>query len=220
MTSPEEDDSAKDESSTDQSEGNGSRESAANAELHNCHPAITDEEWDRLRAPFSRCAYVVSTRAIGRTERALPGGRDARKEDTRPEAPQEEGSQIDSSSRVVADLRLRARAIRDRLDLVVGPQRYSFRLEAAPDEGAERSVFCHLQIGAARRTGIGTGSSYQSARKLAIANAALAFGIGKSGKTAGPIIAGRESRYDVPSSILEALETGDDPSLWAPEEAS
>jgi hypothetical protein len=121
---------------------------------------------------------------------------------------------------VVADLRLGAEAIRDRLDLVLGPERYSSRLEPVPDEGAKRSVLCHLQIGIANRTGIGTGFSYRSAQKVALANAALAFGIGKSGKTAGPIVAGRGHRFDVPASILEALETEEDPSLWTPEESS
>lgn len=221
MTYPVEDDSPENEcsddnpTSTDPSEGNDPNESSAGDDhvsesLATAVEPVTDKEWDRLRAPFSRTAYVVNARAAGRTESNLPVGKDV----------QEKASQTTTSNRVVADLRLRTEAIRSRLDLVLGPQRYSFRLEAAPNESAERAVFCHLRIGTASRTGIGTGSSYQPARKLALANAALDFGIGTTGQAAGPIIVGRESRYDVPPSILEALETRDKPSLWAPEESS
>lgn len=206
MTTPEdnssEDNSSEDGSSTDSTTdppaGHRPDDNAVGTDLSGPHAPVTDEEWDRLRAPFSRHAYVVHSRAAGRVEANLPVGAD------------EESSQADSLNQVVADLRLDILAIRDRLDLVLGPQRYSFRLEAVPDGGAERSVFCHLQIGAASRTGIGTGSGYQSARKLAIANAALAFGIGRSDRISGPIVAARESHYDVPSSVLKALETEED----------
>lgn len=170
---------------------------------------ITDEEWNRLRAPFCRSAYVIDARAIGRTEATLGIGEKS-----------EDASQGKGSNQVVADLRLRAKVIRDRLDWVLGPQRYSYRLELAPDGNAEHSVLCHLQIGRASRTGIGTGSSYRAARKVALAGAALAFGIGASGKTSGPTIVGRKSRYDVPASVLDALEAREDPSPWTPEEPS
>jgi len=171
---------------------------------------VTKEEWERLRAPFSRGAYIVNSRAVGNTESALPVEGEGQKE----------AAQIGRSRGVIADLRVAALAIRDRLDLVLGPERYSYRLEPVPDESAERSVFCHLRIGTASRTGIGTDSSYRNARKNALADAAVAFGIGASGKAAGPILVGRESSYDVPSSILETLETRVAPSLWAPEESS
>lgn len=172
--------------------------------------APTEEEWQRLRAPFSRNAYIVKPRASGRTETALPvEGRD-----------REEGSYADTTKRAVADLQVRARAIRDRLDLVLGPHRYSYRLEPVPGESAEQSVFCHLQIGPASRTGIGTDSSHRSAQKDALADAALAFGIGASGQVAGPVITGQKSHYEVPSSVLDALETQNSPSFWAPENSS
>ena len=171
---------------------------------------ITEEEWKRLRAPFSRSAYIVKSKAVGNTEASLPVKGEGR----------DEAAQIGRSRGVVASLQVDPLAIRERLDLVLGPERYSYRFEPVPGESAERSVFCHLQIGTASRTGAGTGSSYRSAQKDALADAALAFGIGRSGSVAGPIVIGRESSYDVPSSVLDALETKETPSLWAPEESS
>jgi hypothetical protein len=171
---------------------------------------VTEEEWDRLRAPFSRSAYIVNARAVGNTESNLPVEGESQKE----------AAQIGRSRGVIADLQVHPVAIRDRLDLVLGPERYSYRYEPASGESAEQSVFCHLRIGTASRTGIGTDSSYRNAQKGALADAAVAFGIGASGKAAGPILVGRKSSYDVSSSILEALETRVAPSLWAPEESS
>jgi len=171
---------------------------------------VTEEEWNRLRAPFSQNAYIVNSRAVGNTESNLPVEGEA----------QEEAAQIGRSREVIADLQVHPLAIRDRLDLVLGPERYSYRFESVPAESAERSVFCHLKIGTASRTGVGTDSSYRNAQKDALADAALAFGIGRSGKVAGPVVVGRESRYEVPTSILNALETGNEPSLWAPEESA
>lgn len=170
---------------------------------------ITEDEWDRLRAPFSRHAYVIDSRATGRVEANLPIERD-----------DQEKSQASGLNQAIIDLRLRIEAIQDRLDVVLGPERYSFRFEPGPNDSGERTLFCHLQIGAASRTGIGIGSTYRKARKVALSNAALAFGIGASSQVAGPIVAGKESHYDVPSSILEALETRNAPSLWAPEDSA
>jgi hypothetical protein len=174
---------------------------------------VSKQEWDRLRAPFSRSAYMVDPDAIGHTEAAFSTGSTG--EHTQEKPPQPTGSK-----QVVAELRLYPKAIRDRLDLVLGPGRYSYRFEFGPSDASERPVLCHLQVGTARRSGIGTGRSYPSAQTLAFTNAALAFGIGASGKAARPVIVERESRYDVPTSILEALERGNQPSLWAPGEAA
>lgn len=168
---------------------------------------VTREEWERLRAPFSRSAYMIKPRASGRTETALPveGSN------------QNKSSYTNAPKRAVADLWVRAQAIRDRLDLVLGPHRYSYRLEPVPGESAEQSVFCHLHIGTASRTGVGNEPGHRSAQKYALADAALAFGIGATSQSTGPIVVGQDNYYEVPLSILEALETQDPPSFWTPE---
>ncbi|MFB6232157.1 MAG: hypothetical protein ABEL04_13485 [Salinibacter sp.] len=163
---------------------------------------LTAEEWARLRAPFSWNAYIVDHRAIGHAPRHL-GGR-AEGDDRHP---------------AVVDLRLRPEAIRDRLDRVLGPERWSYRLEVGPQAGGHYSLLCHLQVGPARRTGPGAGSTMRTARRIALAGAALAFGIGASGRSAGPIEAEIELRNEVPDRVLEALEQETEPSRWTPDEA-
>jgi len=162
------------------------------------HDPLTDEEWDRLRAPFAWEAYVIKTRAAGRTPGHLTGE--------------------DGPHPTVIDLYLRTEAIRDRLDWVLGPGRYSYRFETGPRDGGRQSLFCHLRIGGAVRTGTGTYSTLRTARKLALASAAAAFGIGTSGRSAGPVAAEKELRNEVPDPVLEALEEKTRPSPWTPEE--
>lgn len=165
---------------------------------------VTSDEWRRLRAPFSQEAYVVVGRAIGCTAENLAGN--------------------DVSDQAVVDLHPRARAIRERLDLVLGPGRYSYRMEAGP-EGASAgyssgpcSMFCHLRIGGVARTGSGTGSRLEVAGSVALARAAAAFGIGASGRVTGPIVIEQNTSTEMPSQIRKILEEQAEPSLWAPEE--
>jgi hypothetical protein len=168
--------------------------------------SVAPEEWRRLRAPFSRDAYVVESRATGRSAANLPL-----------EAYSEEGDKNDDTNKSVVDLRLRPEAIRDRLDLAVGPGRYAYRFESGIEAGGTFSMLCYLRVGPATRTGVGTGSSPQTAGHVALASAASAFGMGTSGKIAGPIVAKRESRYELPTPVLEALERQEEPSPWTPE---
>jgi hypothetical protein len=166
------------------------------------HPLVSADEWDRLRAPFSREAYVVDSRAVGYAPEHLPG--------------ENAGEALHPS---VIDLRLRPEAVRDRLDLVVGPDRWSYRFEPGRrDGGGNQSVFCHLRIGSASRSGIGTSPSLRVAHRAALASAAVAFGIGASGLATGPMAAEKEVRHEVPDPVLEALEKRADPSRWAPAE--
>lgn len=167
---------------------------------------VTSEEWSRLRAPFSQEAYVTVGRATGRTAENLAGR--------------------DNSEQAVVDLHPRPRAIRDRLDLVLGPGRYSYRMEAGP-EGASAgyssgpcSMFCHLRIGGVARTGSGTGSRLGVAGAVALARAAAAFGIGASGQVTGPVVVQQNAPTRGPIQIREILEQRDEPSLWAPKETS
>lgn len=157
---------------------------------------LTAKEWKLLRAPFSRHAYVVDTRAAGRAPEHLAGE--------------------DGPYPTVVDLRLRAEAVRGRLDWVTGPGRYSYRFEPGPQDGGHQAVFCHLQIGDATRTGTGKRSSLTKARRTALASAAAAFGIGASGRTVGPVTAEREMWNQVPDSILDTLEDRDEPEFWGP----
>lgn len=166
------------------------------------HPLVSADEWDQLRAPFSREAYIVDSRAVGYAPEHLPGE-----------------SAEDPLHPSVIDLRLRPEAVRDRLDLVVGPDRWSHRFEPGRrDGGGNQSVFCHLRIGSASRSGIGTSPSLRVAHRAALASAAEAFGIGASGLATGPMAAEKEVRHEVPDPVLEALEKRADPSRWAPAE--
>jgi hypothetical protein len=187
---------------TDASSTDASSESAGAPESAPESVPVTREEWDRLRAPFSWKAYIVDNRAVGYAPRHLSG--------------EEEGDDLHPA---VIDLRLRPEAIRDRLDLALGPERWSYRLEVGPQAGGRYSLLCHLQVGSARRSGTGTGSSLSAARRIALAGAAEAFGIGASGLAAGPMTAEIELRNEVPDRILEALEEGAEPSRWTPDKA-
>ena len=198
---------------------------------------VTPEEWRRLRAPFSREAYVVGSRATGRPAANLPlkayseeGHPDGTQSDrSHPEKPHSDrshsnksqsGDERESSGRdlnqAVVDLWLRPEAIRDRLDLVLSPGRYGYRLEPGPKAGGTFSMRCHLQVGPGRRTGIGTASSPRTAGEVALAGAAEAFGIGASGKITGPLVADRESWHRLPGPVLERLERREEPSAWTP----
>lgn len=164
----------------------------------------TSEEWARLRAPFSRHAYVVESRATGRTVAALFP---------------EESTQEKATKLAIVDLYLQTEAVHSRLDRVLGPERYTYRLESGPASRGSHPVLCHLQIDDVSRTGIGTGSTLRAARQVALANAASAFGIGASGRKAGPIVVERESWYDAPEFILQALEQQEEASSpWRPGE--
>lgn len=179
---------------------------------------VASEEWHRLRAPFSRDAYIVDTRATGRAAANLPlkaysegsGGSTSGGSGSG-----DEGSDQNVNQSVV-DLRLRPEAIRDRLDLVLRPGRYGYRLEPGPEAGGTFSMRCHLRVGFGRRTGIGTASSPRMAGRVALASAAEAFGMGASGKLSGPIMAGHESRRQLPGPVLDRLERREDPSAWTP----
>jgi hypothetical protein len=194
---------------------------------------VTSEEWHRLRAPFSRDAYIVDTRATGRaaanlplkaysegSERSQSGGSksgESKSGESKSGGSRsgDEGSDQNVNQSVV-DLRLRPEAIRDRLDLVLGPGRYGYRLEPGPEAGGTFSMRCHLRVGFGRRTGIGTASSPRMAGRVALASAAEAFGMGATGKLSGPIIAGHESRRQLPGPVLDRLEQREDPSAWTP----
>jgi len=111
---------------------------------------VTPEEWRRLRAPFSREAYVVGSRATGRPAANLP--LKAYSEEAHPDRAHsnksQSGDERESSGRdlnqAVVDLWLRPEAIRDRLDLVLSPGRYGYRLEPGPKVGGTFSMRCHL----------------------------------------------------------------------------
>lgn len=168
-------------------------------------PPITPEEWRRLRVPFSRDAYVVESRATGRSTASLPLAAHAK------------GDPNDAPTNTsVVDLRLRPEAIRDRLDLVLSPGRYTYRYEPGPNAGGTFSMLCHLRVGRAERTGVGTGTSLQMAGQVALSDAASAFGMGAVGKIAGPVLAERESRFQLPESVLQALETQQKPAPHTP----
>jgi hypothetical protein len=195
-------------SNTPSSASNSSSESAAadGGRPAGSESTLMPEEWGRLRAPFSRHAYIVKSRATGRGEANLPV-------DSRSGNGKEDGS-----NRTVVDLRLRPEAIRDRLDRVLSPDRYSYRFEPGPESGGMFAMFCHLRIGSATRTGIGTDTRSRKAGRLALAEAALAFGIGASGQISGPVLADHHSRYKLSEPILEALEQEQRPARWAPGE--
>lgn len=212
-----ENDSGKEQSPREEGAGPGAKEVASGAGGLAAEREVTSREWRRLRAPFSREAYVVGSRATGRTAANLPLG--AYSEESQPNESQSGsggGSPNETRNQAVVDLWLRAEAIRDRLDLVLGPGRYGYRLEAGPEAGGTFSMRCHLRIGPGRRTGIGTGRSLQQAGKVALASAAEAFGMGASGKIAGPLVADSESWHQLPGPVLERLERREELSSWAP----
>lgn len=212
MNAPNEDESASNEDDSPTGNGSADNDSANNDSVGNdaagpgpppaAEQPLTAEQWERLRAPFSWKAYIVDNRAVGYAPRHLSG--------------EEEGDDLHPA---VIDLRLRPEAIRDRLDSALGPERWSYRLEVGPQAGGRYSLLCHLQVGSARRSGTGTGSSLSAARRIALAGAAEAFGIGASGLAAGPMTAEIELRNEVPDRILEALEEGAEPSRWTPDKA-
>lgn len=191
-------------SGNDQTAGNTENDTAGDGPVDGQEPkGPTSEEWARLRAPFSRHAYVVESRAIGRTVASLFP---------------EESAQEKATNLAIVDLYLQTEAVHARLDRVLGPERYRYRLELGPASGGSHPVLCHLQIGAVSRTGIGTGSTLRTARQVALAEAASAFGIGASGWKAGPIVVEQESWYDTPELILEGLEQQEGASSWRPGE--
>lgn len=187
---------------------------------------VTSGEWRRLRAPFSREAYVVGSRATGRTAANLPLGAYSGKSspagepgssgESSGESSPESGNDGENLNQAVVDLRLRPEAIRDRLDLILSPGRYGYRLEPGPEAGGTFSMRCHLRIGPGRRTGVGTGRSPQEAGRVALASAAKAFGMGATGKVAGPVVADRESWHRLPGPVLERLEQEEEPAPWTP----
>ena len=221
MSTPSEDDTPIDDASDDGDSDDGDSDTRSSADNFSSESAaaeggrpdgseatLTPEAWDRLRAPFSRHAYIVKSRATGRGESNLPV-------DSRPGNGKEDGS-----NRTVVDLRLRPEAIRDRLDRVLSPDRYSYRFEPGPETGGKFAMFCHLRVGPATRTGIGTDTGSRKAGRVALAEAALAFGIGASGQISGPVLAGHHSRYELSEPVLEALEQEQKPARWTPGEGA
>ena len=150
---------------------------------------VTDEEWKRLRAPFTVRAYD----AVPRTQVPTPEG---------------------DRTKAVVDLMLRRVAIQDRLDTVLGPGRYGYHMELA--SGPE-TVRCILQVGTVSRAGLGKDQSLRSAQGIALARAAKGFGIGQSGRAAGPVLAYVNNRYEIPKETTRRIEGRDDPSDWTPE---
>ena len=157
----------------------------------NPHRRITGEEWARLRAPFSMAAYVVDVRAT-----AQPVG--------------EGGPQ-----KAVVDLTLRAQAVLDRLDNVLGPGGYSCRFEPATQAG-RTAVYCHLRVGGVSRSGIGARSKLRIARKAALAGAARAFGIGQTGRGAGPMLTDYTTDHVFPEGTRDQVESRSERSFWTP----
>ena len=151
---------------------------------------VTGEEWRRLRAPFAVRAYDCVSRA---------------------EIPTPEGDRREA----VVDLVLRAVPIRGRLDTVLGPGRYAYHMRLSSEP---RTVRCDLRIGGASRSGIGRAGSLRSAQQIALARAAKGFGIGQSGRAAGPIVAEVNNRYSIPSETARRVERREGPEDWAPED--
>jgi len=151
---------------------------------------VTSEEWRRLRAPFAVRAYDCVSRA---------------------EIPTPEGDRREA----VVDLVLRAVPIRGRLDTVLGPGRYAYHMRLSSEP---RTVRCDLRIGGASRSGIGRAGSLRSAQQIALARAAKGFGIGQSGRAAGPIVAEVNNRYSIPSETARRVERREGPEDWAPED--
>jgi len=149
---------------------------------------VTAEEWQRLRAPFALKAYDCFPRAL---------------------IPTPEGEQKEA----VVDMVLRPVPIRDRLDTVLGPGRYAYHMELASEP---RTVRCDLEIGAASRSGMGEARSLRSAQKMALARAAQGFGIGQTGRAAGPIVAYVNNRYEIPAETSRRIERREKPADWTP----
>ena len=159
----------------------------------------------------------MGSRATGRPAANLP--LKAYSEEAHPDRSQS-GDERESSGRnlnqAVVDLWLRPEAIRGRLDLVLGPGRYGYRLEPGPKAGGTFSMRCRLRVGSGRRTGMGTASSPRTAGEVALAGAAEAFGMGASEKITGPLVADRESWHWLPGPVLERLTRREEPSAQAP----
>ena len=68
--------------------------------------------------------------------------------------------------------------IRERLDTILGPEQWSMHMDV--QRGVRRPYLCtcRLMIGAATRTGIARAASLDFVQEIALANAAMFFGIG------------------------------------------
>lgn len=151
--------------------------------------ALGPEEWERLRAPFVSEAYHCQIEASAR-----------------------------SGTKGIVRFVLAPEAIQDRLDLVLGPGRYSYRFDRVPAT-AKPTVFCHLQIGRATRTGVGDAPDWRPATGKAFSDAAAAFGIGRAGARADSVVADIDYGVHPQKEDLKQLERSPTPDMWAPEEA-
>lgn len=147
------------------------------------------EEWERLRAPFASEAYHCQVEASAR-----------------------------SATKGIVRFVLAPEAIQDRLDLVLGPGRYSYWFDRLRDT-AKPTVFCHLQIGRATRTGVGDASDWRPATGKALSDAAAAFGIGRAGARADSVVADIDYGVHPQKEDLDQLERPPTPDMWAPEDA-
>lgn len=148
---------------------------------------LTDAQWRRLRAPFSRKAY---------------------------EAWPEHGAE--RGSKAVVRLWLHPQTVEERLDLVVGPGGYSFTYRVV-EGAHQPSVLGRLTLGGATRSGVGTGSRLLYAAEEALVVAARGFGIGREGPLLGGVLTDMEHRFHVPDEKNKQLETAEEPTLWTPE---
>lgn len=167
-------------------------------------PPVTPEEWERLRAPFSIDAYQADPWAAAR-----PEGRSS----DRPSGDSgEKGHQ-----KAIVHLTLRAQAVRGRLDRVLGPGRYSYRLELA-SPGSRGAILCHLQVGRSVRTGVAKQRrELREVENSALARAAAAFGMGHARGAARPVLAKRVNRYDLPTEAVRRVEEREEVSPWTPD---
>jgi hypothetical protein len=122
-----------------------------------------------------------------------------------------------SGTKGVATFILFPEAVQDRLDAVLGPGRYNYWFEQVPDT-SEPTIFCHLQIGRATRSGVGEGQSWYHATGMALSDAAAGFGIGQAGARAESVVADIDYGVHPQNEDLEQLERPLTADMWAPEE--
>jgi hypothetical protein len=188
---PSSNDSSSD-SSADADEGGSSNLGRADGPRGLFDASVSMSEWERLRAPFALEAYYLQPRAVTPAAKAR------------------------GDHRAIVDAVLRAEAVYDRLDSVLGPARYSLQMRPHL-EGGQPVVSCHIQIETASRVGLAQASRLDSAREIAVARAAAGFGIGRREPDAGPVLAKRDHGYSLPDEFQDKLEQREDPLDWSPE---
>jgi hypothetical protein len=193
--------SHKNSSSNDSSAGSSSRaDESSSSNLGRAdgprglfHTSVSISEWERLRAPFALEAYYLQSRAVTPTAEAR------------------------DDHQAIVEAVLRAEAVFDRLDSVLGPSRYSVQMKPYLEGSQPVVISCHIQIETASRVGLGQGSSLDSAREIALARAAVGFGIGRRASKARSVLAKRNHEYSLPDTFQKKLEQREDPLDWSPE---